>query len=53
MLCLDVWGNVFIDIVAGYIGVTEQATQVVLFNIMVVLAFAGFGLEQGTCALVG
>ena len=49
MLCLNLWANLCIDIVAGYIGVTEQATQLVLFNIMVILATAGYGLDQAAC----
>lgn len=53
MLCLDVYGNILVDIVSGWISVECQAAQVVLVNIICMVFMVGLGMEQSSCSLVG
>lgn len=40
-------------LMCGYIGVTEQATQIILFNVLQVMFQVPYGIQQASCALIG
>ena len=53
IIVLD-WGCFEITtLMAGYIGVNEQATQILLLNILYVLSQFPYGLQQSSSYLIG
>ena len=53
MLCLEWWAFEVICIMVGYIGVDEQAANVVIFQIVAFLFMIALGFSQASCALIG
>ena len=53
MLCLEWWAFEFMAIMAGYIGVSEQAAQVIEMNVGPILFMIAVGLRQGASKCVG
>jgi len=53
MICLDWWVWELMILLAGMIGVVEQAACIVIMHVVVLAAMVAFGLEQSCCALIG
>jgi len=53
MVCLDMWCFSFLTLIAHYLGVTENAGQVILLNVLCLLYAIPMGFSSGSCALVG
>jgi hypothetical protein len=53
MKILDNWAGNIILFVIGYLSVREQATFMILFQLMIVLYRFGAGLDQASNALIG
>lgn len=53
MLCLDWWVWELLILISGYLGVHEQATNIVIMNIILIAYMITMGLEQAACTLIG
>jgi|TARA_B110000285_G_C14646208_1_gene389819 Na+-driven multidrug efflux pump len=53
MLCLDWWVWELLILISGWLGVHEQATNIVIMNIILITYMMTMGLEQAACTLVG
>jgi len=53
MLCAEWWAFEVLILLAGYIGVVEQAAQILLFNMIALMFMVALGMQEATCALVG
>ena len=53
MQCLEWWAFEVMTLIAGYIGVTEQASQLVLLNIIALLYMIALGIQQAATSTVG
>lgn len=53
MICIEWWAYEVITILAGYISVEAQATQVVLTNIGALIWMISLGLQQAACCYIG
>ena len=53
MTCSEWWAFEIMVILAGILGITEQAVNVILFNIIAVLYMAPVGMQEASCALIG
>ena len=42
-----------LTLTSGFFGINQQATHIVLMNIVAILWGFAYGLQQATCALVG
>ena len=50
---LDCWVFDLMCLIAGYLGVMEQATTILIMNIILVIYMFAFGLEIASCTLIG
>jgi Na+-driven multidrug efflux pump len=53
MLCLEWWAFEAMVIMSGYIGVNEQAAQIILLNIVGLMFFLALGLQQAASSNIG
>jgi MATE family multidrug resistance protein len=53
MLCLEWWAFEIMTLITGYIGVTEQAAQIILLNIVGTTFMIALGLQAAASATVG
>lgn len=53
MLCLEWWAYEVMTLMAGYIGVTAQAAQIVLMNMVAFMFMFALGLSSAACTTVG
>ena len=53
MLCLDWWVWELLILISGWLGTHEQATNIVIMNIILITYMLTMGLEQAACTLVG
>ena len=53
MLCLEWWAFEVTCVMVGYIGVDEQAANVVIFQIIAFMFTIILGFSQAACALIG
>lgn len=53
MLMLEWWAYEVMTLLSGYIGVNEQASQVVIMNIIALLFMIALGLNQAASATIG
>lgn len=53
IMFLDWTSFQILTMLSGYLGVTEQACQIILWNIMSLLWQIPFGFQMAICALVG
>ena len=53
MLCAEWWAFEILTIIAGILGVKEQATQVILFNICAQVFMVPQGMQEAACAIIG
>jgi len=53
MTCCDIWAFTFLTLVAHFLGVDENAGQVILLNVLSILYSIPMGFASGSCALVG
>lgn len=53
MLCLEWWAFEVICIMVGYIGVNEQAANVIIFQIVALLFMIALGFSQASCSMIG
>ena len=53
MLCLEWWAYEVMTLMSGYLGVTEQASQIVLMNLIAFLFMAACGFQTAAGALIG
>jgi len=53
MLCLEWWAFEAMVLMSGYIGVDEQATQIILLNIIGLCFFLALGLQQAATSCIG
>lgn len=53
MLCLEWWAYEVMTLMAGYIGVKEQAAQIVLMNMVAFMFMFALGLSSAACTTIG
>jgi multidrug resistance protein, MATE family len=53
MICLDWWAWELNLMFSGYFGVTQQATQIILMQIIALAYMFAIGLEESSCAIIG
>ena len=53
MICLDQWCWELMIIMTGYLGVDNQASQIVLMNIVSTCYMVAIGLETTSCTIIG
>jgi len=53
MSCMDIWAFSVLTLIAHYLGVVENAGQVILLNVLSILYSIPMGFASGSCALVG
>ena len=53
MTCTEWWSYELLVILAGILGVVEQAVNVILFNIIAVVYMMPLGMQEASCALIG
>jgi len=53
MLCLEWWAFEAMSLITGYIGVDEQAAQLLIFNIIGILFMFALGIQQVASSLIG
>eukprot|EP00356_Strombidium_inclinatum_P013041 CAMPEP_0170503862 /NCGR_PEP_ID=MMETSP0208-20121228/46130_1 /TAXON_ID=197538 /ORGANISM="Strombidium inclinatum, Strain S3" /LENGTH=164 /DNA_ID=CAMNT_0010783747 /DNA_START=1044 /DNA_END=1538 /DNA_ORIENTATION=+ len=53
VLVLDYWGWEYMTLASGFIGITEQAAQVVLINMAALAYMVGYGIQSTITTLVG
>lgn len=53
MLCLEWWSFEIMILIAGYIGVDEQASQFLVIQITDLLLMVAFGLQQAASSCIG
>lgn len=53
MTCADIWAFSILTLIAHYLGVNENAGQVILLNVLALLYSIPMGFASGSCALVG
>ena len=53
MICAEWWGFQVLTIVAGTMGVVEQASFTMLTTIGAILFMAPLGIQEATCAIIG
>mmetsp|Transcript_38285 Transcript_38285/g.36640 ORF Transcript_38285/g.36640 Transcript_38285/m.36640 type:complete len:182 (+) Transcript_38285:144-689(+) len=53
MTCMDIWAFSFLALIAHYLGIYENAGQVIMLNIISILYSIPLGFASGSCALVG
>lgn len=53
MLCLEFWVYDLMILMAGYIGVKEQACQIVVINIVALIWMVSIGLQQAASSTIG
>lgn len=53
MVCLDWWVWELLVLISGYLGTLEQATNIVIMNIILITYMITMGLETAACTLVG
>lgn len=53
MCCSEWWAYEFITLLAGYLGVKAQATQIITFNFTSIMYAVAQGLQTSSCTLVG
>ena len=53
MICLDWWVWEFMILMSGYLGVVDQASQIIIMHIVALAYMVSIGFESSSCALVG
>ena len=53
MLCLEWWAYEVMTLMSGYIGVKEQAAQIVLMNMIAFMFMFALGLSSAASTTVG
>ena len=53
MLCAEWWSFEIMIILAGIIGIIEQAVNVITFNVISQLFMIPLGMQEASCALIG
>ena len=53
MLCLEWWAYEMMTLMAGYLGVNEQAAQIVMLNIIAFMFMFALGLSSAASTVVG
>ena len=53
MIASDWWVWEFMILISGYIGVVQQASCIIIMNIVAFAYMVAMGLEQAACTLVG
>ena len=53
MICLDWWVWEFMILLSGYLGVIEQASQIIIMHLVALAYMVSIGFESSSCALVG
>ena len=53
MLSAEWWAFELMVILAGILGITEQAANVILFNVVAVFYMIPLGMQEASCALIG
>lgn len=53
MVCMDLWGFSLMTLIAHFLGVNENAGQVILLNVLALLYSIPLGFSSGSCALIG
>ena len=53
MICAEWWAFQFFTVIAGTIGVPEQAAQVMITSISHILFMVPLGVQEATCGIIG
>lgn len=53
MLCLDWWVFELMIVFSGWLGVKEQATQIIMLNVVSMAYMIAIGLEAASCSIIG
>ena len=53
MICAEIWSFEFYTLTSGYLGVAQQASQVILLNICNGVFIVGASFMEAICSLVG
>ena len=53
MLCSDWWAFEILTIISGLIGVSEQATFVIIANLSAQIYMVPVGIQEATCVMIG
>lgn len=53
MICAELWGFQVLTVIAGTIGVAEQASQAMITTIGAIIFMAPLGIQEATSGLIG
>jgi MATE family multidrug resistance protein len=53
MVCMDMWAFSLLTFISHFLGVNENAGQVILLNVLSLLYSIPLGFSSGACALIG
>lgn len=53
MVMLEWWAYEVMTLMAGYLGVEQQAAQIVLMNIIATMFMCAMGFQTAACACIG
>lgn len=53
MICAEEWGFQILAIIAGIIGVSDQAAQTLIVSWGAIIFMAPLGIQEATCGIIG
>ena len=53
MICAEWWAFEILTLLAGILGVTEQATQVLTFSMCATMFQIPMGIAEASCTIIG